>query len=96
MKPLTNHPPYRLDCGDTPANIHRDASHVPFLLVVDESGNTHHIYGLDVIHCKCGRVGEWAPGREALGRMLANRESRRVVVDLLLDELEQQAGLKRR
>ncbi len=56
--------------GETVARIYHDAGRVPYLLIVDNQGNTWRIYGYAQVSCACGSGGEWLPNRDGMLKVI--------------------------
>lgn len=69
------------------ARIHYDASHVPYLHVIDEHGNTWEILSARVT-TRTGARGEWYPGVEAMAKMIAAYGLRDERIAALIAELK--------
>ena len=71
--------PFTLDCGHVAGTIHHDAGQVPYLLRVDECGNSWRIYGYAQVSCQCGGGGEWTPNKAGMLKVIDAWQKRRAI-----------------
>jgi len=79
--------PFIID-GQLIARIHHDAGRVPYLLVVDESGNAWRVYGYAQVSLAGGGGGEWVPNHNALMRVIESRRKAQRAAQRAMDELD--------